>query len=135
MPARQQGRAVACPDTTGHDRTQHKMTEDTHYRVLKILEQSPHISQRELAREMGVSLGKVNYCLKALVDKGLVKTSNFKNSANKWAYFYVLTPKGMEAKARISVLFLQRKLEEYEALRAEIEQLQMEVASRRPGTL
>ena len=103
------------------------MTEDTHYKVLRILEQNPHISQRELASEMGVSLGKVNYCLKALVDKGLVKVNNFKNSANKWAYFYVLTPRGMEAKARISVRFLQRKLAEYEALRAEIEELQAEV--------
>ena len=105
------------------------MTEDTHYQVLKILEQNPQISQRELAREMGVSLGKVNYCLKALMDKGLVKVSNFKNSANKWAYFYVLTPRGIEAKAKISVRFLQRKLEEYEALRAEIEVLQAEVVS------
>ena len=109
------------------------MTEDTHYQVLKLLEQNPHISQRELAREMGVSLGKVNYCLKALVDKGLVKANNFKNSANKWAYFYVLTPKGIEAKAKISVRFLQRKLEEYEALRAEIEELQAEVVSLQTG--
>jgi MarR family transcriptional regulator, temperature-dependent positive regulator of motility len=103
------------------------MIEDTHYQVLKILEQNPQISQRELAGEMGVSLGKVNYCLKALMDKGLVKAKNFKNSANKRAYFYVLTPRGMEAKARISVRFLQRKLREYEALRDEIEQLQKEL--------
>jgi MarR family transcriptional regulator, temperature-dependent positive regulator of motility len=103
------------------------MIEDTHYQVLKILEQNPQISQRELAGEMGVSLGKVNYCLKALMDKGLVKAKNFKNSANKRAYFYVLTPRGIEAKARISVRFLQRKLEEYEALRAEIEELRAEV--------
>ena len=103
------------------------MTEDTHYKVLRILEQNPRISQRELASEMGVSLGKVSYCLKALVDKGLVKVNNFKNSANKWAYFYVLTPRGMEAKARISVRFLQRKLMEYEALRAEIEERLAEV--------
>jgi MarR family transcriptional regulator, temperature-dependent positive regulator of motility len=105
------------------------MIEDTHYQVLKILEQNPQISQRELAGEMGVSLGKVNYCLKALVEKGLVKAKNFKNSANKIAYFYVLTPRGMEAKARISVRFLQRKLEEYEALRAEIEELKSELGS------
>jgi MarR family transcriptional regulator, temperature-dependent positive regulator of motility len=103
------------------------MIEDTHYQVLKILEQNPQISQRELAGEMGVSLGKVNYCLKALVDKGLVKAKNFKNSANKRAYFYVLTPRGMEAKAKISVRFLQRKLDEYDALRAEIEELQSEL--------
>jgi EPS-associated MarR family transcriptional regulator len=106
------------------------MIEDTHYRVLKILEQKPDISQRELASEMAVSLGKVNYCVKALVAKGLVKVKNFKNSSNKWSYFYVLTPAGMEAKTRISVQFLQRKLDEYEALRAEIEELQSELAKR-----
>jgi EPS-associated MarR family transcriptional regulator len=109
------------------------MTEDTHYQVLKILEQNPQISQRELAGEMGVSLGKVNYCLRALMDKGLVKAKNFKNSANKRAYFYVLTPRGIETKAKISVRFLQRKLEEYEALRAEIEELQAEVVEAREG--
>ena len=112
------GRAVACPH----------MTEDTHYQVLKILERNPKISQRELAKEMGVSVGKVNYCLKALVDKGLVKARNFKNSSNKWAYFYVLTPKGIETKTKISVRFLQRKLEEYDALKAEIEELKIDLA-------
>jgi EPS-associated MarR family transcriptional regulator len=102
------------------------MNEDTHYKVLKILEENPQVSQRQLAAEMGVSLGKANYRLKALVGKGLVKASNFKNSANKLAYFYVLTPRGIEAKAKISVRFLQRKLVEYEALGREIEQLQEE---------
>lgn len=110
------------------------MTEDTHYQILRILEQNPQISQRELAKEMGVSLGKVNYCLKALIDNGLVKVSNIKNSTNKWANFYILTPRGLEAKARISVRFLHRKLEEYATLRAEIDQLQIEVAAQRPGT-
>jgi EPS-associated MarR family transcriptional regulator len=105
------------------------MPEDTHYKVLKILEQNPKVSHRELARELGVSLGKANYCLKALLDNGLVKARNFKNSANKRAYFYVLTPRGLEAKARISVLFLQRKLEEYEILRREIEELKAEVGA------
>jgi MarR family transcriptional regulator, temperature-dependent positive regulator of motility len=103
------------------------MTEDIHYQVLKILEANPEISQRELAGELGVSLGKVNYCIKALIDKGLVKARNFKNSANKRAYFYKLTPAGLEAKAKISVRFLQRKLEEYDALRMEIEELQIEL--------
>jgi EPS-associated MarR family transcriptional regulator len=102
------------------------MNEDTHYEVLKILEENPQVSQRQLAAEMGVSLGKANYCLKALVEKGLVKAGNFKNSANKLAYFYVLTPRGIEAKAKISVRFLQRKIAEYEALGREIEQLQEE---------
>jgi EPS-associated MarR family transcriptional regulator len=102
------------------------MPEETHYKVLKILEQNPQVSQREL----GVSLGKANYCLKALIEKGLVKANNFKNSANKRAYIYVLTPRGIDAKAKISVRFLQRKLDEYEALRAEIEELQSELAKR-----
>ena len=105
------------------------MTEDTHYQVLKILEQNPQISQRKLAREMGVSLGKVNYCLKELMKKGLVKANNFKNSSNKIAYFYVLTPRGIEAKAKISVKFLQRKMAEYESLKAEIEELKLELGN------
>ena len=102
------------------------MPEYTHYKVLKILEQNPQVSQRELAKELGVSLGKANYCLKALIEKGLVKANNFKNSSNKLAYIYVLTPSGIEAKAKISVQFLQRKMEEYEALGTEIEQLKRE---------
>ena len=109
------------------------MIEDTHYNVLKILEQNPQISQRQLASELGVSLGKANYCIKALVSKGLVKSKNFKNSANKRAYFYVLTPRGIEAKAKISVRFLQRKMEEYEALRVEIEELRAGLDSNKVG--
>ena len=105
------------------------MMEESHYKVLKILEQNPEISQRELASELDVSLGKINYCVKALLDKGLVKAINFKNSANKRAYFYVLTAKGLKEKSRISVRFLQRKTEEYEALRMEIEELKTEVES------
>ena len=102
------------------------MKEDAYYKLLNILEQNPQATQRELARELGVSLGKANYCLKALIEKGLVKANNFKNSANKLAYFYVLTPRGIEAKAKISVRFLQRKVAEYEALGEEIEQLRKE---------
>jgi len=109
------------------------MTEDTHYHVFKILETNPSISQRELAGELGVSLGKANYCVRALIDKGLVKASNFKNSENKRAYFYVLTPKGIEAKAKISVRFLARKMEEYEALRVEIEELKVKLNSNKVG--
>ena len=75
------------------------MTEDTHYKVFKLLEANPEISQREMARELGVSLGKANYCIRAMMDKGLVKANNFKNAENKRAYFYVLTPKGIETKA------------------------------------
>jgi len=100
------------------------MTEDTHYTVLKLLEQNPHISQRELAREMGVSLGKVNYCLKALVELGWVKMDNFSRNPNKLQYAYLLTPRGMKAKTALTARFLMRKLAEYEALKVEIEELQ-----------
>ena len=103
------------------------MTEDTHYKVLKILEQNPQISQRELAKEMGVSLGKANYCLNILIENGLVKVENFRKSDNKVAYLYLLTPEGIRAKARITAAYLQRKLDEYSVLRSEIEELQAEV--------
>ena len=86
------------------------------------------MTQRELADALGVSLGKANYCLKALIGKGFIKARNFKNSHNKRAYLYVLTPQGIEAKAKISVQFLRRKISEYEALKAEIDQLQQELA-------
>jgi len=99
------------------------MNEESHYHVFKILEDNPNISQRELAKMLGVSLGKANYCIRAMIDKGLVKANNFKNSDNKRAYFYKLTPRGIEAKAKMSVRFLARKIAEYEALRLEIEEL------------
>lgn len=103
------------------------MQDDIHVKVLRILEEKPDISQRDLANELGISLGKVNYCLKALIDKGWVKARNFKNSNNKWAYAYLLTPSGVEQKARITANFLKRKLAEYEALKQEIELLKSEV--------
>ena len=87
------------------------------------------MTQRQLAQQLGVSLGKANYCLKALIDKGLIKARNFKNSDNKRAYLYVLTPKGIEEKSRISVSFLKRKMDEYERLKTEIEDLKREVLS------
>ena len=102
-------------------------TTETHLKLLRHLEENPDVTQRELARELGISLGKANYCLKALINKGLIKAKNFNNSAKKRAYLYILTPQGIEAKARISVRFLQRKMEEYEALRQEIEQLKSEL--------
>ena len=100
---------------------------ETHLNVLRYLEDKPDVTQRELARALGVSLGKTNYCLQALIRKGWVKVGNFKNSANKRAYLYVLTPKGIGAKVHISITYLQRKMEEYEALRSEIEQLKTEL--------
>ena len=102
-------------------------THETHLKVLRHLEENPDITQRELAEALGVSLGKVNYCLKALIEKGWIKANNFKNHKQKSAYAYLLTPKGIERKAQITVRFLKRKVEEYEALKQEIEQLQEEV--------
>jgi len=84
------------------------------------------MSQRELARELGISLGKTNYCLQALVRKGLVKATNFKNSHNKAAYMYLLTPRGVESKATLTMKYLQIKMREYEALRVEIEEVRRE---------
>jgi EPS-associated MarR family transcriptional regulator len=102
------------------------LTEEYRYKILKRLEAEPEVSQRELAKELGISLGKVNYCLKALIGTGLVKVNNFHNSQNKKAYMYLLTPSGMEEKAHITVRFLKSKIAEYEALDREIKALQQE---------
>jgi EPS-associated MarR family transcriptional regulator len=102
------------------------LSEEVRYKLLRLLEPNPSLSQREVARELGISLGKVNYCLKALVNKGLIKAANFKNSKNKAAYMYLLTPRGLEEKARVTTRFLQIKTQEYEALRQEIEQIRQE---------
>ena len=102
-------------------------TQEIHLKVLRLLEENPDVTQRELAETLGVSLGKANYCLKALIDKGFIKARNFQNSKNKRAYIYRLTPSGLEAKAKISLRFLKRKMNEYELLRAEIEQLKSEL--------
>ena len=104
-----------------------QLDKEIHLQLLRHLAENPQVSQRELAAHLGVSLGKANYCLQALVEKGMVKARNFKNSADKRAYLYLLTPKGVKAKAEISVRFLQRKIEEHEALRAEIEELRREL--------
>ena len=100
-----------------------------HYKLLKLIEANPAIQQREMAKEMGVSLGKANYCLQALVQKGLVKMDNFRRNDNKLAYSYLLTPRGIEEKARLTVSFLKHKLTEYEDIRKEIEELRREVDS------
>jgi EPS-associated MarR family transcriptional regulator len=110
------------------------VSEETHYKLMRLLQANPGLSQREAARELGISLGKVNYCLRALVAKGWVKASNFKNSQNKAAYMYLLTPRGLEQKARLTVRFLGVKLQEYEALRAEIEQMRQEAQAEHSGT-
>ena len=102
------------------------LTEEVRYRLLKLLEPNPQLSQRDVAKELGISLGKVNYCLRALVDKGWIKAANFRNSKNKTAYMYLLTPRGIDEKARVTARFLQSKVREYEALRTEIEQIRSE---------
>lgn len=89
------------------------------------------MTQRELAQHLGVSLGKVNYCIKALIDRGWVKANNFKNSKNKAAYVYLLTPRGLEQKAQITLRFLRQKVRDYELLKCEIEDLEREVVKTR----
>jgi len=101
--------------------------EAAHYRVLRLIEEQPEISQRELARTLGVSLGKTHYLLKALLDKGLVKANNFRRSDNKLAYAYLLTPSGIAAKLDLTRRFLRLKEVEYRAAREEIERLRQEL--------
>lgn len=96
---------------------------ETHYKVLRILVENSTISQRELADQLGVSLGKTNYCLKALLQRGLIKARNFKNNKNKMAYAYLLTPSGLDQKSKLTLEFLQLKRVEYAVLKQEIELL------------
>jgi EPS-associated MarR family transcriptional regulator len=104
------------------------MATDVHYKLMRLLDANPGMSQREVAREMGISLGKVNYCLQALMRKGWIKATNFKNSQNKAAYMYLLTPRGLESKASLTLKYLKIKVLEYEALRVEIEEMRREAA-------
>ena len=103
------------------------MEKESHLKVLRILETNPQISQRELSEALGVSLGKTNYCLKALLDKGLIKIQNFRNSKNKLAYSYLLTPNGIEQKTHMTLRYLQKKTQEYDLLRLEIAELKREI--------
>ena len=100
--------------------------QEAHFRVLRLLEGNPQMNQRDLAAAAGVSLGKTNYCINALLEKGLIKVQNFKSSKRKLAYAYLLTPDGIAEKAALTQRFLKRKMEEYEALKAEIDQLKQE---------
>ncbi|MDS1140037.1 MarR family EPS-associated transcriptional regulator [Pusillimonas sp. SM2304] len=97
-----------------------------HLKLLRLLEANPDMSQRDLARELGISLGKTNYCIKHLLDKGFIKMQNFRNSHNKLAYAYLLTPTGFTAKVELTLRFLKHKVNEYEKLKSEIELLQLE---------
>lgn len=104
-----------------------EVSDEVRYRILKYISENPNASQRQLARELGVSVGKVNYCLRALIGKGLLKMRNFQNNQDKSAYLYVLTPKGIEEKIKVTYDFLRRKISEYDLLSKEIELLSAEV--------
>lgn len=106
-----------------------KLQEDTHFRVLRLLQENPEMSQRELAEAVGVSVGGIHYVLNALIDKGLVKLGNFTAAEDKRRYAYILTPKGLSEKAALTSRFLVQKMKEYEALKAEIEALMQEIDS------
>ncbi len=99
------------------------MPTEAHLKILKHIESNPHISQRQLAHELGVSVGKINYCVQALIAKGLVKAGNFKRSSNKMSYLYLLTPAGIEEKTKLTTSFLKHKITEHEIIMQEIEQL------------
>jgi EPS-associated MarR family transcriptional regulator len=109
--------------------------DEVHFRVMRLIQENSQLTQRDLARQLGISLGKANYCLRALVEKGFVKAENFQRSDRKLAYAYLLTPAGIDEKARVTVSFLRRKMQEFEALKAEIESLQTmagEIAEDKP---
>lgn len=103
-----------------------KLQEDINFRVMRLLQENPDLTQRELAEKLGVSVGGLNFCLKALMEKGLVKMQNFTSSKNKFGYVYVLTPRGIAEKAKLTTSFLKRKMAEYDALKEEIETLKRE---------
>lgn len=102
------------------------MQEAIKYKLLKHIANNPEITQRQLAKELGISLGKTNYCLRALIDKGWVKAENFRQSPHKIRYLYNITPGGLDEKARVTSSFLKQKLHEYEEIKTEIEQLRKE---------
>ena|SRR6056300_1162864 len=105
------------------------LSEEHRYKLLKLLHENPEINQREIASALGLSLGKANFCLKALIEKGWVKIGNFSRSSNKKAYVYLVTLRGIEEKAAVTRDFLERKQKEYQDLKAEIEELQNEAKS------
>ena len=109
---------------------QARIQEDTCFRVMHILQQNPDLTQRELAEKLGISVGGLNYCLKALMEKGWVKMQNFSHSKNKFGYVYLLTPSGIAEKAALTSAFLRRKMSEYDALKVEIASLKSEIEKR-----
>lgn len=108
---------------------QSQLQEDTEFRVMRMLQADPDLTQRDMAERVGISVGGLNYCLKALIGKGWIKVQNFSSSRNKFGYAYLLTPAGVAQKASLTGRFLKRKLDEYEALEAEIAALQREAAA------
>ncbi len=107
------------------------LSDENRYQLLKLLEENPKLSQRQIAAALGVSLGKVNFCLQALIDVGSVKVTNFSRNSNKKGYVYLLTPKGIEEKAKVTLRFLSRKQAEYETLKREIRVLKDEAKTLR----
>ena len=106
-----------------------KLHEDTNFRLMRILEANPDLSQREMGKALGISFGGIHYCLNALVAKGLVKIENFSQNQNKFGYVYLLTPSGIAEKAALTSSFLKHKMDEYEALKLEITLLKSEIES------
>ncbi len=128
------GVAVACPRIFPlHAKS--KIQEEARFQILRHLHDNPELSQRELRERMGISLGAVNYCLKALVDRGLVKAQNFNRNPNKIGYSYFLTPAGISEKTRLTAQFLVRKKNEYDALKKEIRELSLELNSVQVGAV
>jgi EPS-associated MarR family transcriptional regulator len=111
-----------------------QLQEDTYFRVLRLLQDNPDLTQREIAQSLGLSTSGLNYCLKALIAKGWVKVQSFSQSKNKFGYIYVLTPQGLSEKAALMTRFLGRKMQEYEALKAEIKALKSEAGIQKRST-
>jgi len=103
------------------------LSDEVRYNLLQLLEENPAMSQRDVARHLGMSLGRVNFCLQALVQKGLLEATNFKNNRRKLAYSYFLTPRGIQEKARVTARFLKKKIQEYAELRAYIARIRDDV--------
>jgi len=123
------GMAVALQNQKDMSDRRQEAQEDINFKILRLVQEDPHISQRELADRLGISLGGLNYCLRALVDKGFVKLERFKQSPQKLKSMYILTPMGMAEKMMMTGRFLRRKMQEYDTLKAEIEALKKEAAS------
>jgi EPS-associated MarR family transcriptional regulator len=122
-----ENRVKAVDDLKLNTRTPTRDCPDTHYRVLDLIHKDPNITQRALAQRTGMSLGAMNYCIRALIGKGWVKAGNFVGNPDKSVYLYLLTPQGVMQKSKLALDFLKRKKQEYDALKREIEQLAEEL--------